>query len=128
MCIPGYKVQWNQFAWQGTVPAQSELGITIATAPTAPDGGVGTFGSPVTIAKAQNPGGPDYATCRMDSTYVGVTGTTGTDATRCPKNLTTLLGAQSVNPTVQIGINLISTTAIARLQGWQITYNCIAAE
>lgn len=116
VCQPGYRVQWNQFAYEATVPNASEVNFTARTAPLLADGGAGTFSPNVTIAKSANPGGPDPAICPMSG------------PSPCPKNLVTLLGTASNSEVLELGVNLISTTAIPTVQGWQVTYNCIPNE
>lgn len=116
VCQPGFRPQWNQFAYDATVPAISEVSFTARTAPRLSDGGAGTFGPTVTLATSANPGGPDPASCPMSG------------PSPCPKNLASLLGAASYDEVLEIGVGLVSTTAIPTVKGWQVTYNCVAAE
>jgi len=115
-CAAGSKVVWNQFSYASTVPDASKVVFRAQTANRTIDGGVGAFTSPVTLATIQNPGGPDPASCPM----IG--------PSPCPKNLGTLLGAAKNDQILELLVNLVSTTAIPSVQGWQVTYNCIPNE
>jgi hypothetical protein len=119
-CPPGFAVQWNQLAYDSSVPATSEIIIQVSSAPLLPDGGTGAFTTPVQAADVKSASSPDPATCAING---------APDATVCPKNLATLLGpGANNNPVLDVGITLIATTAIPVAKSWQVTFNCIPNE
>lgn len=122
-CTAGYTPVWNQFAYDVLDPIASEAVFTVKTAPLLGDGGAGTFTAPVTVADVKTlvdggSTGSDPALCPMSG-----------DGSPCPKNLALLLGSPAnANAVLELGINLISTTAIPVVNSWQITYSCVPAE
>jgi hypothetical protein len=116
-CQPGFKASWNQFAYNTTVPATSDVVFKISTAPLLPDGGAGTFTTPVMVAHPSNPLITDPAVCAMSG------------PSPCPKGLTTLLGATAAaNPVLKLELTLTATTALPVVNSWQVTFNCVANE
>jgi hypothetical protein len=119
-CPPGYAVQWNQLAYDTSVPSDSEVIFQVSSAALLPDGGTGTFTTPVQAADIKSTASPDPATCAING---------APDATVCPKNLATLLGtAGKTNAVLDVGITEIATTAVPIVKSWQVTFNCIPNE
>ena len=120
-CPAGQRVTWNQFAYDTTVPFDSQVTFKISTASLYPDGGRSAFTAPVTVAdvKALSDGGvaSDPAICAISGPVPA-----------CPKNLGTLLAPNASNEVLKIGITMIATTQIPTVKSWQVTYNCTANE
>jgi hypothetical protein len=115
-CLPGYAPQWSQFSYSTTVPAISEVIFAASTATALIDGGVGGFGTPVTLADVKSSGG-DPAVCSISGTPTG-----------CPKDLSALLGPARFNPNLQLAITEIATSALPTVNSWQVSYTCTANE
>jgi hypothetical protein len=116
-CLPGFRPEWSQFAYNTAVPNSSQIIFKASTAPTLADGGTGTFTTPVTVADIKSTSG-DPAIC-----------TIGGSPTGCPKNLSTLLGIPAkYNNTIEIGLTEIAITAIPTIYSWQVSYSCVPYE
>ncbi len=112
-CGPGFRPRWNQFAYSSTVPNSSQVQFSARTAdPATPT----AFSTSVALANVQNPGTSDPAICPMNG------------PAPCPKNLALLLGTAATGAILELSIRLTSTTNIPSVQGWQLTYSCVAKE
>jgi hypothetical protein len=117
-CPAGSRAQWNQFAYDTSVPSESQVVFRVRTAPRNSDGGTGAFTAWVQVADVRSTSSPDPATCSISGTPTG-----------CPKNLATLLGdPTSYNPVLEVDVNATATTAVPTVRGWQVTFNCVAIE
>src|SRR5262249_19213077 len=116
-CLPGFHAKWNQFAYKTTVPSASDVLFKMSTAPLLPDGGAGTFTTPVAVAHPATPLISDPAICPISG------------PSPCPKNLSTILGATAAaNQVLKLELTLTATTALPTVDAWQVTFSCVAAE
>jgi hypothetical protein len=115
-CGSGLLPQWKQFAYDTSVPTQSDVLFTATTQPTLPDGGMGTATAPVQLADPGAVDSSDPAVCPM----TGVTG--------CPVDLKAKLGVNSYNATINLTVLLTPVTAKPVLNSWSITYDCVPGE
>lgn len=114
-CPSGTGPQWNQFAYNTSAPTQSDDLFAATTQIILPDGGLGTPTSSITLADPGAVGSTDPQVCPMSG------------PSPCPVNLATKLGANSIDPVLNLTITVTDTTSVTppTVYSWSITYNCL---
>jgi hypothetical protein len=124
-CPAGTHVSWNQLAYDTTVPTQSDIMFSAATAAILTDGGTGGTDAATTndggaygviLADPGASGGTDPAVCPFSG------------PSPCPVSLSSKLGTGATNEVLTLTITLTGITSAPTLNSFGLTYDCPPSE